>query len=469
MTDLAFLSRTACDLPNRSNVTFQIDNTYEIPLALMTSHISQFQSVLTFAAKLLDIEKSVKDEFTREHLFSEYLKDIQQKHSQDIMTLEKRALSESTTMVSPLLQKIDETRRDYDLQIKALQKTNKLLESDMATIKAESEAASLRDVKQLQKKIAELEIDLARSSKSESIIREQCKAESDRLVAAVRETTNDLMRVKDESLKQREEALRLKEDELTVKLQRQASSSFRGQDGEQYFSQTAKEKMNWDLTHTGKVAHSGDYASTIHTNQVLFELKNYTTTVPQKEVRKFHNDMKDNPNFVVGVFISLNTDIQSHPWSNSPIAIDWVNGSQCAIYIQSCLELDIDHTLYTIDQIIRIAGEFHKKSLVKDDESKAADYEQRAERAKRLLDNGILSMSSLIRKIRLDHKKYLDLLEGNTNHTILELKGQTEILKTTIQTLLSDYVDTPVQEDEVVEQTPVKSPKKAKVKALGKN
>jgi hypothetical protein len=198
---------------------------------------------------------------------------------------------------------------------------------------------------------------------------------------------------------------------------------------------------------------------------VLFELKNYTTTVPQKEVRKFHNDMKDNPDFVVGVFISLNTDIQSHPWSNTPIAIDWINGSQCAIYIQSCVELDIDHTLYTIDQIIRIAGEFNKKSLVNDDESKAADYEQRAERAKRLLENGILSMSSLVRKIRADHKKYLDLLEGNTNHTILELKGQTEILKTTIQTLLSDYVDTTTQEDEIVQQSPVKSPKKTKAKA----
>jgi len=467
MSKLAFLSRSSSDLPNKSTVTFQIDNIYEIPLTLMTSHISQFQSVLTFAAKLLDLEKSVEDEFTRDHLFSEYLKDIQLKHSQDILSLEKRALSESTTMISPLLQKMDEMRREYDLQIKALQKSNQLLQSDIASTKAESEAASIRDVKQLQKRIAELEIDLARSSKSESIIREQCQAESDRLVAALKESTKDLIRVKDESLKQREDALRLKEDELTVKLQRQASSSFRGQDGEQYFSQTAKEKMNWELTHTGKVAHSGDYSSTIHTNQVLFELKNYSTTVPQKEVRKFHNDMKDNPDFVVGVFISLNTDIQSHPWSNSPIAIDWINGSQCAIYIQSCLELDIDHTLYTIDQIIRIAGEFHKKSLVKDDESKSSEYEQRIERAKRLLENGILSMSSLIRKIRADHKKYLDLLEGNTNHTILELKGQTEILKTSIQALLADYVDTTPQEDEVVEQKPVKLLKKSK--AASKN
>jgi hypothetical protein len=473
MTDLAFVSRKMGLPSDRSILEFQIDNTYEIPLALMTSHISQFQTVLTFAAKLLETEKSVKDEFTRDHLFSQYMKEIQAKHSQEMVSFEKKAISESASMISPLLQRVsdiektsqstlDETRREYEQQIKALQKTNKILESELSSIKSDTEAISQRDMKQLQKKIAELEIDLARSSKSESIIREQCQAESDRLVAALKESTKDLMKVKDDSLKQREDALRSKEDELTVKLQRQASSSFRGQDGEQYFSQTAKEKMKWDLTHTGKVAHSGDYASTIHTNQVLFELKNYTTTVPQKEVRKFHNDMKDNPDFVVGVFISLNTDIQSHPWSNSPIAIDWINGSQCAIYIQSCLELDIDHTLYTIDQIIRIAGEFHKRSFIKDDESKAADYEQRAERAKRLLENGILSMSSLIRKIRADHKKYMDLLEGNTNHTILELKGQTEILKTTIQTLLSDYVDTTIQEDEIVEQKPVKSPRKSK-------
>ena len=448
MTDSAFLSRTTCDLQNRSTVTFQIDNTYEIPLALMTSHISQFQSVLTFAAKLLDIEKSVEDEFTRDHLFSEYLKDIQQKHSQDIMALEKRALSESTIMVSPLLQKIDEMRRESDLQIKALQKTNQILQSDILTMKAESETSFLRDVKQLQKRIAELEVDLARSSKSESIIREQCEAESDRRINDIKEHTRELIKLKDETLQQREESIRIKEDELKVKLQRQASSSFRGQDGENYFSTTVKEKMNWDLIHKGKVAHSGDYFSTIYNSLVLFEVKNYTATVPQKEVRKFHNDMKEHPECSVGIFISLNTDIQSHPWASAPIAIDWINGSQCAVYIQSCLDLDIDHTLYTIDQIIRIAIEFNKKTSVQGDESKIDEYKQRIERAKRLLENGILGMSTLIRKIRLDHKKYTDMLEDTTNHTILELKGQTDLIKTSIQALLSDYTDIPDEEDE---------------------
>ena len=463
MESPAFVSRTVSDLPNRSTVTFKIDNSYEIPIVLMTSHISQFQSVLTFAAKLLTLEKSVEDEFIRDHLFLEYLKDIQEKHSQDILSLEKRALSESTTLVSPLLQKIDDMRREYDQQINALHKVNKALELDNIAIKSESEASSLRDIKQLKKRIAELEIDLAMSSKSESIIREQCQSESDRLINAIKESTKDLIKVKDESLKQREDALILKENELKIKLQRQASSSFRGQDGEQYFCQTAKEKMNWDLVHTGKIAHSGDYASTIHMNKVLFELKNYTNTVPQKEVRKFHNDMKDNPDFIIGVFISLNTDIQCHPWPSSPIAIDWINGSQCAIYIQSFLEYDIDHTLYTIDHIIRLAGEFHKKSSMIDDELKSAEYEQRIERAKRLLENSILSMSSLIRKIRADHKKYIELIEGNTNHIILELKSQTEFLKTAIHALLLDYVDnTPILEEEPLEEKKVKPPKKSK-------
>jgi hypothetical protein len=71
-------------------------------------------------------------------------------------------------------------------------------------------------------------------------------------------------------------------------------------------------------------------------------------------------------------------------------------------------------------------------------------------------------MSTLIRKIKTDHKKFIDLLEGSTNHTILELKGQTEILKTSIQTLLSDYVDTAVPEDDLVETKPAKAPRKSK-------
>jgi len=473
MENTAFLLYKPSEIHGLSVISFQVTNSYEIPLSLMTSHISQFQSVLTFAAKLLEIEKSITDQYTRDHLFSDYLKEVERKHSQELLSLEKKSVSESASLITPLVQKItdmeksgvsavDEMRREYELQVKSLQKTNKLLESEVMTIKSELEASSQRDIKQLNRKIAELEVDLTRSSKSESIIREQCKAESDRLVSALKESTKELLKIKDESLQQREEALRLKEEEFKVKLQRQSSSSFRGQDGENYFSKTVKEKMNWELVHTGKVAHSGDYLCTIHTNPILFEVKNYTTTIPQKEVRKFHNDMKDHPECTVGVFISLNTDIQSHQWGSVPIAIDWINGSQCAIYIQSCLDLDIDHTLYTIDQIIRIAGEFNKKTLMKDDESRADDYEQRIERAKRLLENGILSMSSLVRKIKSDHKKYIDLLESNTNHTILELKGQTEILKTSIQTLISDYVDTTVPDDELVETKPVKTAKKSK-------
>ena len=56
-------------------LSFNVSNSYDMPVSLLTSHISQFQNALTFASKLIEREKSITDEYTRDSLFAEYLKD----------------------------------------------------------------------------------------------------------------------------------------------------------------------------------------------------------------------------------------------------------------------------------------------------------------------------------------------------------------------------------------------------------
>ena len=459
----AFLSRQ--QVGEYSRVSFNVSNSYEMPVELFTSHILQFQHALTFASKLIEREKSITDEFTRESMFSEYLKGVKHDHSLELIQAEKKSLYE----LSPLLQrvsdmerstteKIEEIRRDYEQQIKTLQKTNKVYETDALALKAELELTLQKELKIQQKRIAELEADLQRASRGESSIREQCRTESDRLVKALEENTDKFVKVKEESIALREQRVTEKEHELNVKSQRINKSVSRGQDGEAFFMALTKEKMNWDLKKAP--THSCDYSSTILGIPTLFEVKNYTTVIPQKEVTKFLSDMKAHPEALVGVFISLNTGIAGKS-SLVPISIDWVHSSQCVIYIQVCLELDVDHVLSVIEQIIRITGIFNTALTSHESESDEPMFQQRIEQAKGYLERMVTRVTKLITKIGVDKKQYMALIDANCQYSVSELKYQITDLTTSIQILLGtpEVVSEPTSEE--LEVIPESKPRKA--------
>ena len=456
----AFISREQTG--DLAILSFNISNSYEMPVELVRSQISQFQIALSFAAKLIERENSLINEFTRDSMFSEYLKDITKAHSQEVLNAEKKSLSE----LAPLLQKISEIeraaaeqiselRRDYEQQIKGLQKANKAAESESATIRAELEATLQKDLKMQKKRIVELESDVTRLTRAESSVRDQCKAESDRLIATIEEKNAKILHVKEEALAAREQKVILKEKDLETKAKRQTSSSLRGQDGEHFFASITKEKMNWTLTKAP--THSCDYSSTILGSLVFFEVKNYTTVIPQKEVVKFLSDMKSHPEALVGIFISLNTGIAG---KTVPITIDWINRSQCVVYIQSCADLDIDHVLSFIEQIIRIVGIFNSSLTVT--ESEEPIFQQRIDQAKVFLEKMVTRLTKLITKLGVDKKQHLALIEANAQNTISELKYQITDLSTTINLMMGtqESVSDNIAEEEKSEAPLKKSPRK---------
>ena len=459
----AFVSRE--QMGDLAILSFNVSNSYEMPVELVRSSISQFQTALSFAAKLIERENSLTNEFTRDSMFAEYLKDITKAHSQEVLSAEKKSLSE----LGPLLQKISEIeraaaeqiselRRDYEQQIKGLQKANKAAESESATLRAELEATLQKDLKLQKKRIAELESDVTRLTRAESSVRDQCKAESDRLIATIEEKNAKILHVKEEALAAREQKVLLKEKDLETKAKRQASSSLRGQDGEHFFASITKEKMNWTLTKAP--THSCDYSSTILGSLVFFEVKNYTTVIPQKEVVKFLSDMKSHPEALVGVFISLNTGIAGKS-STVPITIDWINRSQCVVYIQSCADLDIDHVLSFIEQIIRIVGIFNSSITVT--ESEEPIFQQRIDQAKVFLEKMVTRLTKLITKLGVDKKQHLALIEANAQNTISELKYQITDLSTTINIMLGtqESAFNYIEEEQEKSEVPLKkSPRK---------
>jgi hypothetical protein len=435
----SFVSRQ--QVSDTAVLTFDVEPNFHPPENIMTCSISQFQNVLTFASKLIGMEESLANEYTRDSLFAEYLKDIKEKHSGELSEREKQV---SARYIS----EIHEAHSDYEKQLKELKKSKAAIESEMTCSKVESEAAHKKEMRAITKRLAELEAEIQVANKSESLIRERCQEEFARHLKVVEDAHKEIIRVKEECLSQREQKLIIKEQELQSKIQRTASSVLKGQDGEHYFKAIAKEKMNWDLIKMP--TFSCDYSATINNTPVLFEIKNYGHAVKSDEVKKFLRDMKLHPEVPVGVFISLVTNIQGRD-PNVPIGIEWINDSQCAMYFQSCAEIDVDYTLSIINQVIRITQAFNSIIESRELDSSEPIFKTRIDQAKVYLDRMVTRGNKLMKKIVSDKKQQIDLIEMNTTHNLSELKYQHTDLITTIQTLLGDYVEV---ENEVELATP---------------
>jgi hypothetical protein len=483
----AFTSRDS--VGDTAIVTFHLDRDFIIPPNIVNANIKQFQNVLMFASKLIDMEISLTDEYTRTNIFAEYLKDIEQKHSQELLLTERQSINTMASKIEPLISKIsqlenshmsiiDQVKSVHEEELKSLEKSKRTIESESAIFKSEIQLAHQKDISALRNKIADQEAELRIASQSEALIRERCKQEYERLIAALNLKNDEIFAIKQEGLHQREQKLAskeqdllAKEQEVLLKFQRKASSVLKGHDGEEFFKNITKEKMNWDLTKQPTL--SCDYASTIQGATVLFEVKNYENQVPKAEITKFHRDMKLHSEATVGVFVSLQTGMSGFD-PTIPISIDWIHDSQCVIYIQTCTELDIMLVLTSIDQIIRMVGVFNGLLASEDSKSEEKTFQSRIERAKEFLDRAIKRNSKLAKKIIADKKQQIELIEANTVHNISELGYITNELTTTINTMLGTYAE-PESSDEltIALETPSsktkKVPAKKEVKKQAKN
>jgi hypothetical protein len=463
---------------------FNTENTYEMPVAILTSDIQQFQSVLTFAAKLIDQEKTLSTEYIKDTLFADYVKKLEEKHAKDIEILKQGELDEISSKLNPLIQLISEKERDFNEQlkqiknehiqhIKSLTKEKLILEQDATAAKQEVETSLQKEIKQIRKQLAEKEAEVQALTKGDALIREQCLAESHRLVNVIeqkntsalislRESYETTIKLKEEALQQRESRVIQKEQELQTTIHRNASSSFRGQDGEMQFEQLAETIMKWKLINTSKIPHSCDYSSEIHGSNVFFEVKNYTEPIGSSQVSKFLRDMKEHPEVVTGIFISWHTRIVGKD-QTMPISIEWINDSQSAIYIQPLKELDINSTLALIDQIIKITGTYKKLVGSKGDISESAILQPRIDKARVYIDQYISEASSLMNRVVNDKKRHLQIVESTYSGTIASLKTQGEAIGRVLSILTGEYI-----EDTTIDPTLITEPEPSKPKKTSK-
>jgi hypothetical protein len=452
-----------------SIIKFNVNTSYELPVSLLTSDINQFQTALNFSARLIDLQKSLSDDFVKSTVYEDYMKTIENKHAEQLTQVETDASEKFGLRLSEIIQTItdkqqifnsqmDSLRSDNEAQIKALLKEKKRVEDEATATKTEIETTLQRDIRLLKKQIAEKDTEIQSLSKGETLVREQCNSEFQKLLKivedknsqaldALRKSYEQAVILKEEALQNREDKISQREQELQTTLQRNASSSYRGQDGETYFQELVEEKMKWKLIDTSKTPHSCDYSAIIHKINVFFEMKNYTSDVRSDQITKFLRDMKEHPEVHIGIFISLHTKIAGKD-REKPISIEWINDSQCAVYIQSFKELDENHTLSLIDQIIRMSSMYSKMIGSKGDVSEESMLQGRIDKARVYIEEYITETCSLIKRVTNDQKLHRQLVESSYSHTLAVLKTQSSAINTALEILTGEY-----KEDNIIDET----------------
>ena len=118
-----------------------------------------------------------------------------------------------------------------------------------------------------------------------------------------------------------------------------AGSTNKGKDGEAQVEELLKlafgSAPSFDLNPVAKEGHKGDFIMDFAKAKFLWEVKNYSRMVNKDEVEKLHRDMRENPDVVMGIMVSLQTGIVGHTKAGD-IDVEFIGPSgRCIVYISN--------------------------------------------------------------------------------------------------------------------------------------
>jgi hypothetical protein len=158
-------------------------------------------------------------------------------------------------------------------------------------------------------------------------------------VDKAREKYDWLLKEKDNQNKLNREAIdNLKES--VVKLTNK-STSHKGSEGEKQFNDYAETFIDFkgfQIIDKHTQGGEGDFHLHFEEFDILADAKNYNKKVPIDQREKIKKDLLKNEHIHFGWLVSLNTSIDK--WDKSPIMYEWINTTQCIVYINnlSCFE-----------------------------------------------------------------------------------------------------------------------------------
>lgn len=266
-----------------------------------------------------------------------------------VITQEKdRVSSEYTEGLKEARSKERElTTREWDEKMRLLKKDHEILQAryeSLNTRKQDLEESRAKDIQEATKRTEELMEKLLKSKEEQLNKMEQTYKALSQTIA-----------------KQTEELAKLH----TTTVKRNANVKTKGSDYEEEFGE--KLKRNYGLcrgfslkdTRLG-MGHEMDFSMELEGQVVMWELKNYTSTVPKAEVEKFLRDLKENPQAKIGVMISRSTDIYGKA-QTGPLLTEFEN-DKIMIYINRFEEFcgdDENRVFQMLTQLFRIWWTYH--------------------------------------------------------------------------------------------------------------
>ena len=157
------------------------------------------------------------------------------------------------------------------------------------------------------------------------------------------------------------------------------STSHKGLEGEKTFSDYAETFIDFkgfEIMDKHTQAGSGDFHLNFEEFDVLVDAKNYKKSVPISQRDKIKKDLLKNEHLNFAWLVSLNTSIDK--WDKSPIMYEWVNTTQCIVYINNLSSFDDPKKIlrivwFTCKELYKMIKdvEFDEKELT---ESKDLNY-----------------------------------------------------------------------------------------------
>jgi len=160
-------------------------------------------------------------------------------------------------------------------------------------------------------------------------------------VDSAREKFDLLLLEKDNQNKLNREAVEKLQESIIKLTSKGKSNSLKGSEGEKEFSEYAETFMDFkgfEIVDKHTQGGQGDFHLHFEEFDILVDAKNYKKKVPIDQREKIKNDLCKNEHINFAWLVSLNTSIDK--WDKAPIMYEWVNTSQCIVYINNltCFE-----------------------------------------------------------------------------------------------------------------------------------
>ena len=205
-----------------------------------------------------------------------------------------------------------------------------------------------QEIVKIQRERDETGVTLQQMAKRMRLLEQDTLAHEQRIRQEERQNREEITREKDSRIHALEVQLKESAKQLQTEFQQlreqmirnTTGSTNKGKDGEAQVEELLKlafgSAPSFDLNPVAKEGHKGDFIMDYSKVKFLWEVKNYSRMVNKDEIEKLHRDMRENPEIVMGIMVSLQAGIVGHTKAGD-IDIEFIDGSsnRCLIYISN--------------------------------------------------------------------------------------------------------------------------------------